>query len=101
MQEVAHGGLVPVGGKQWQASFETDCLCLTTTTQTEDKKEQTANRIANIKREVEARQEEVKALATDLARVEGECETVPEGREGMRGKQRGDGLMPVCLVARR
>jgi hypothetical protein len=79
MQEVAHGGLVSVGGKQWQASFETDCLCLTTTTQTDDKKEQIANRIADIQREVEARQVEVEALATDLARVGGECETVPEG----------------------
>ena len=82
MQRVTHGGLVPVGGKRWQASVETDCLLLTTTTKTDDKTEQIASRIANIQREVEARQKEVEALATDLARVGGECETVPEGVGG-------------------
>ena len=44
----------------------------------DDKKEQTANRIADIKREVEGRQQELEALAADLGRVEAECESVIE-----------------------
>ena len=76
-QQVAHGDAVDLNGSQWQACVERDCLVLRTTSQTDDKKEQTANRIANIKREVEGRQEELEALAVDFARVGEESETVP------------------------
>ena len=75
-QRVAHGGAVKVGGSQWQACVESDCLVLRNTIQTDDKKEQTASRIANIKREVEGRQQKLEALAADLGRVEAECESV-------------------------
>jgi hypothetical protein len=61
--------VVDVGGKQWQASVESDCLRLTTTIQTDDGKDQTASRIADIKREVEARQQEMEDLSADCARV--------------------------------
>jgi hypothetical protein len=68
--------LVDAGGKQWQASVESDCLCLTTTIRTDDEKDQTASRIADIKREVEARQQELEDLSADCARVMEEAETV-------------------------
>ena len=51
-QQVAHGAAVELGGRQWQASVESDGLVLSTASRTDDKKERTANRIANIKREV-------------------------------------------------
>ena len=47
-----------------------------TSSQTDDKKERVASRIANIKREVEGRQQELEALAGDAARVMEEAETV-------------------------
>ena len=75
-QRVAHEAVVDAGGKQWQASVESDCLCLTTTTQTDDEKDQTASRIADIKREVEARQQELEDLSADCARVMEEAEGV-------------------------
>ena len=51
-QLVAHGAAVDLGGSQWQACVESDCLVLRTASQTDDKKERTASRIANIKHEV-------------------------------------------------
>ena len=82
-QRVAHEAVVDVGGKQWQACVESDCLRLTTTIRTDNEKDQTASRIANIKREVEARQQELEDLRADLARVIEEAEAV--------------GLIPPCL----
>ena len=78
-QQVTHGGAVEVGGSQWQASIEIGCLVLRNTIHTDDKKEQAASRFANIKRELEKRQQELEALAADIGRVEAECETVMEG----------------------
>jgi len=51
-QRVIHGAAVELGGSQWQACVESDCLVLRTASQTDDKKERTACRIANIKHEV-------------------------------------------------
>ena len=76
-QRVAHGAAVNLKGSQWQACVEKECLVLNMTTRTDDKKEQTDSRIANIKRELEGRQQEVEALAGDIARVTEETETVP------------------------
>ena len=76
LQRVAHGDVVDLDGKPWQASVESDCLRLTTVTWTDDKKEQTANRIANIKREVEARKQELNDLSADCGRMMEEAETV-------------------------
>jgi len=75
---VAHGAAVVLGESQlqWQACVESDCLVLKKNTHTDDKKERIASRIANIKREVEGRQQELEALAIDLERVGAECETV-------------------------
>jgi hypothetical protein len=73
---VAHGAAVELGGSQWEACVERGCLVLRTASQTDDKKEQTASRIANIKREVEGRQQELEALAGDIAKVMEEAETV-------------------------
>ena len=75
-QRVAHGGAVTLEGSQWQACFESDCLVLRKASRTDDKKEQIVNRINNIKREVEGRQQELEALAVDFARVGEEAETV-------------------------
>ena len=77
-QRVAHGAAVVLGESQlqWQTCVESDCLVLKQTTHTDNKKEQTASRIANIKREVEGRQQELEALAADLERVGVECEMV-------------------------
>ena len=74
---VVHGAAVELGGSQWEACVEIDCLVLRTASQTDDKKEQTASRIADIKREVEGRQKEVEALTGDIARVAEETEMVP------------------------
>ena len=74
---MAHGDAIKVGESQWLACVESDCLILHNTVQTDDKKEQTASRIANVKREVEGRQQELEALAVDFARVGEESETVP------------------------
>jgi hypothetical protein len=51
-QRVTHGAAVELGGSQWQACVESDCLILRTASRTDDKKERTASRIANIKHEV-------------------------------------------------
>ena len=51
-QRVTHGAAVELGGSQWHASIESDCLVLRTASRTDDKKERTACRIANIKHEV-------------------------------------------------
>ena len=75
-QQVGHGAAVELGGSQWEACVEIDCLILKTGSQTDDKKEQTASRIANIMREVEAREQELEALAGDIAKVTEEAETV-------------------------
>jgi hypothetical protein len=75
-QRVAHGAAVNLKGSQWQACVESDCLVLRKTRRTDDKKERTVSRIANIKREVEGRQQEVEALAGDIASVMEETETV-------------------------
>jgi hypothetical protein len=74
---VAHGATVELGGSQWQACVEIDCLVLRTASRTDDKKEQTVSRIANIKRELEGRQQEAEALAGDIARVTEETQMVP------------------------
>jgi len=74
---VAHGAAVELGGSQWEACVERGCLILRTASQTDDKKEQTASRIADIKHEVEGRQQEVEALTGDIARVAEETERVP------------------------
>ena len=74
---MAHGAAVYLEGSRWQASVEIDCLVLRKASRTDDKKERTASRIANIKREVEGRQQELEALAVDFARVADEAETVP------------------------
>ena len=76
-QRVAHGATVELGMNQWQACIKKDCLVLSMTIQTDDKKEQASSRIANIKREVEGRQKEVDALTEDIARVINEAEKVP------------------------
>ena len=76
-QRLAHGAAVTLEGSQWQACVESDCLVLRKASRTDDKKEQIANRIANIKCEVEGRQQELEALAVDFARVGEEAETVP------------------------
>ena len=76
-QRVAHGAAVDLKGSQWQACVESDCLILRKASRTDDKKERTASRIANIKREVEGRQQELEALAVDFLRVGEEAETVP------------------------
>ena len=73
---MAHGAGVELGGSQWQASVESGCLVLRTSSQTDDKKEQVVSRIANIKNEVEGRQRELEALAGDAARVMEEVEMV-------------------------
>ena len=75
-QRVAHGAAVELGGSQWQTSIEKGCLVLSTASRTDDKKERTASRIANIKHEVEGRQRELEALAGDAARVMEEAEMV-------------------------
>ena len=75
-QRVAHGAAVILEGSQWQACVESNCLVLHKASRTDDKKERTASRIANIKREVEGRQQELEALAGDAARVMEEAETV-------------------------
>jgi hypothetical protein len=49
---VAHGAAVELGGSQWQACVESNCLILRTASRTDDKKERTTSRIANIKHEV-------------------------------------------------
>ena len=77
-QQVAHGGAVVIEGSRWQACVESYCLVLRKITHSNDKKEQIASRVANIKREVEGRQQELEALAADLGRVEAECESVME-----------------------
>ena len=77
LHRVAHGGAVEVRGSQWRACVESDSLVLSKASWTDDKKEQTANRIANIKHEVEGRQQELSALEADMARVIEEAETVP------------------------
>jgi hypothetical protein len=94
---VAHGGAVELGGSQWQACVESDCLVLRNTIQTDDKKERTASRIANLKHEVtawnevvlegdgggcvervhvkvEARHQELEALAADQEEAERKCQ---------------------------
>jgi len=76
IQRVAHGDVVALDGSQWQASVESDCLCLTMATWTDDQKEQITSRIADIKREVEARQQELDALSADCARLRNEAESV-------------------------
>ena len=76
IQQVAHGDIVAVDGSQWQASVESDCLYLTMATWTDDQKEQITSRIADIKREVEARQQELDALIADCARLSDEAESV-------------------------
>jgi hypothetical protein len=76
-QQVAHGAAVELGGSQWEACVEIDCLILRTASQTDDKKEQTASRIADIKHEVEGWQQEVEALTGDITRVAEETERVP------------------------
>ena len=76
-QRVAHGAAVTLEGSQWRACVESDSLVLSKVSWTDDKKEQTANRIANIKHEVEGRQQELSALEADMARVIEEAETVP------------------------
>ena len=75
-QQVGHGVAVELGGSQWQASVESGCLVLRTSSQTDDKKEQVVSCIANIKNEVEGRQRELEALAGDAARVMEEAEMV-------------------------
>jgi hypothetical protein len=52
LQRVSHGDAVELGGSQWQASVESGCLVLRTSSQTDDKKELVVSRIANIKNEV-------------------------------------------------
>jgi hypothetical protein len=74
---VAHGDAVNLNGSQWQACVERDCLVLSEVIRTDDKKERTASCVANIKREVEGRQQELEALAVDYASVTDEAETVP------------------------
>ena len=74
---MAHGDAVNLNGSQWQACVERGCLVLSEVIRTDDKKERTASRIANIKREVEGRKQELEALAVDFARVADEAETVP------------------------
>ena len=51
-QPVTHGAAVELGGSQWQACVESNCLILRTASRTDDKKERTTSRIANIKHEV-------------------------------------------------
>ena len=77
-QRVAHGAAVDLKGSQWQACVECDCLVLRKASRTDDKKERTTGRIANIKHEVEGRQQELEALAVDFARVADEAETVTQ-----------------------
>ena len=86
-QRVAQGGAVEVGGSQWRACVEIDCLVLKNTVKTDDKKERIASR-TDIKREVEGWQQELEALAADLGRVEAECEAVSEEEEekGLEGE---------------
>ena len=90
LQRVGHGAAVELDGSQWEACVESDYLLLSKITRTDDKKERTASRIANIKRELEGRQQELEALAADLERVGAECETVIS--EGGRGGGEGGGL---------
>ena len=76
-QRVANGDAINLNGSQWQACMERDCLVLSEVIRTDDKKDQTTSRIANIKREMEGRQQELEALAVDFARVVDEAKTVP------------------------
>ena len=64
---MGHGAAVKLNGSKWEACVESDCLLLSKATRTDDKKERTASRIANIKRELEGRQQEFGALTQDLA----------------------------------
>ena len=76
LQRVGHGAAVELDGSQWEACVESDYLLLSKIIRTDDKKERTASRIANIKRELEGRQQEFGALTQDLARVVEECAQV-------------------------
>ena len=98
MQLVAHDAAVKIGGSQWQACIEIDGLVLSNTIMTNDKKEQTVNRIANIRREVEGRQQELEALVADLGVVEAECEEVSEEEDGKRwGGEEFHIIVDVCV----
>ena len=48
---MTQGAAIELGGSQWQTCVESDCLVMRTA-RMDDKKERTANRIANIKHEV-------------------------------------------------
>ena len=87
-QRVAHGDAVEVGVSQWRACVESDFLVLKNIVLTDDKKERTTSRIADIKREVEGRQQELEALTADIDRVEVECEAViwEEEEKGWEGR---------------
>ena len=51
-RRVSDGTIVHMGGAQWRAIVEGEGLLLATDGHTDDKKERTASRIANIKHEV-------------------------------------------------
>ena len=94
LERVAHGGAVTVDGSKWQACVEIDCLVLRKKFQTSDEREQVARRIASINRVVECREQELEALAADIARVQAECETV---RGGKRNRMRGEEGVLCCI----